>query len=38
VTARLDDLEGRLAKQEVLARRAGAIIQQFLALISSEAP
>ena len=38
VTARLDDLEGRLAKQEALARRAGAIIQQFLALISSEAP
>ena len=38
VTARLDDMEGRLAKQEALTRRAGAIIQQFLTLISSEAP
>jgi putative secretion ATPase (PEP-CTERM system associated) len=37
VMARLDEMEGRLAKQEALARRAGAIIQQFLALISSEA-
>jgi hypothetical protein len=38
VTARLDDIEGRLAKQEALARRASAIIQQFLTLISSETP
>ena len=37
-SARLDDIEGRLAKQEALTRRAGAIIQQFLTLISSEAP
>jgi len=38
VAARLDDIEGRLAKQEALARRAAAIIQQFLTLITSEAP
>ena len=38
VTARLDDIEGRLAKQEALTRRASAIIQQFLTLISSETP
>ena len=38
VTARLDDIEGRLAKQEAFTRRAGVIIQQFLTLISSEAP
>src|SRR5262249_279974 len=38
VAARLDDIEGRLAKQEALARRAAAIIQQFLTLISSETP
>jgi type II secretory pathway predicted ATPase ExeA len=37
VSARLDDLEGRLAKQEAFNRRAGAIIQQLLTLIS-EAP
>jgi putative secretion ATPase (PEP-CTERM system associated) len=36
--ARLDDIEGRLAKQEALTRRAAAIIQQFLTLISSETP
>jgi general secretion pathway protein A len=34
VTARLDDLEARLAKQEAFNRRAGAIIQQLLTLIS----
>ena len=38
VTARLDDIEARLAKQEALSRRASAIIQQFLTLISSETP
>ena len=38
VTARLDDIEGRLAKQEALTRRASAIIQQFLTLVSSETP
>lgn len=38
VTARLDDIEARLAKQEALTRRASAIIQQFLTLISSETP
>jgi putative secretion ATPase (PEP-CTERM system associated) len=36
--ARLDDIEGRLAKQEAFNRRAGAIIQQLLTLISSETP
>jgi putative secretion ATPase (PEP-CTERM system associated) len=35
---RLDDIEARLAKQEALCRRASAIIQQFLTLISSETP
>jgi len=35
---RLDDIEARLAKQEALSRRASAIIQQFLTLISSETP
>ncbi|HEX4634922.1 MAG TPA: XrtA/PEP-CTERM system-associated ATPase [Rhizomicrobium sp.] len=38
VAARLDDIEGRLAKQEALARRAAAIIQQFLTLITTETP
>jgi putative secretion ATPase (PEP-CTERM system associated) len=38
VSARLDDIEGRLAKQEAFNRRAAAIIQQFLTLISSETP
>jgi hypothetical protein len=38
VAARLDDIEGRLAKQEAFTRRAAAIIQQFLTFISSEAP
>jgi len=37
ITTRLDDIEGRLAKQEAFNRRAGAIIQQLLTLIS-EAP
>jgi putative secretion ATPase (PEP-CTERM system associated) len=36
--ARLDDIEGRLARQEALSRRASAVIQQFLTLISSETP
>lgn len=38
VSARLDDIEARLTKQEALSRRASAIIQQFLTLISSETP
>jgi len=38
VAARLNDIEERLAKQEAFNRRAGAIIQQLLTLISSETP
>ena len=38
ITVRLDDIEARLTKQEALSRRASAIIQQFLTLISSETP
>ncbi len=38
VVTRLDDIEGRLARQEAFTRRAGIIIQQFLTLVSSDAP
>jgi type II secretory pathway predicted ATPase ExeA len=35
---RLDDIEGRLVKQEAFTRRAGLVIQQILNLVSSDAP
>jgi general secretion pathway protein A len=38
VITRLDDIEGRLTRQEAFTRRAGMIIQQFLTLVSSDAP
>jgi type II secretory pathway predicted ATPase ExeA len=38
VVTRLDDIEGRLVKQEAFTRRAGMVIQQFLNLVSSDAP
>jgi len=36
LTIRLDDIEGRLVKQEALTRRAGTIIQQILNFVSSD--
>ena len=38
LTIRLDDMEGRLVKQEAFTRRAGTIIQQILNLVSSDTP
>src|SRR5882724_5391949 len=36
LAVRLDDIEGRLVKQEALTRRAGTIIQQILNFVSSD--
>jgi putative secretion ATPase (PEP-CTERM system associated) len=38
LATRLDDIEVRLAKQEAISRRAGAVIQQFLNLVNSDTP
>jgi general secretion pathway protein A len=35
---RLDEIEGRLTKQEAMTRRAGLVVQQFLNLMNSDTP
>jgi len=38
LATRLDDIEGRLTKQEAMTRRAGLVVQQFLNLMNSDTP